>query len=76
PTMAPSSVFWTRTAMLSDSVTHMDGSINALYKGKCYSLAEFNSTPAIEDSASAASLSIMHGLPAEHNHRGDIFSVG
>lgn len=35
-------------------LTHMDGSINALYKGKCYSLAEFNSTPAIEDSASAA----------------------
>lgn len=35
-------------------LTHMDGAINALYKGKCYSLAEFNSTPAIEDSASAA----------------------
>jgi len=35
-------------------LTHMDGSISALYKGKCYSLAEFNSTPAVEDSASTA----------------------
>ena len=35
-------------------LTHMDGSISALYKGKRYSLAEFNSTPVVEEPASAA----------------------
>jgi transposase len=35
-------------------LTHMDGSISALCRGQRYSLAEFSSTPVVEESAPAA----------------------
>ncbi|MCR4425690.1 MAG: hypothetical protein NUW23_05800, partial [Firmicutes bacterium] len=34
-------------------LTHIDGSISALYKGKRYSLAEFRATPMVEEPAKA-----------------------
>jgi len=37
-------------------LTHIDGSISALYKGKHYSLAEFHSSPVIQASTPAVTI--------------------
>jgi len=46
-------------------LTHMDGAISALYKGKCYSLRVFRATPVVEEPAKASSSVGMPWRPPE-----------